>query len=82
MRAQAIWKGVGHIGGREARQRAELGRAVRTVWARNVHAVEEDCMQVRIGLQVGGRALHGHDCAALRELARAGAQVALVLAEH
>jgi hypothetical protein len=27
-------KGVGHIGGRETRQRAELGRAVR---ARNVH---------------------------------------------
>lgn len=35
-----------------------------------------------IALQVGGRALHGHDRAALRELARAGAQVALVPAEH
>lgn len=46
-------KGVGHIGGREARQRAELGRAVR---ARNVHTIEEDRVQVRVELQVGAAA--------------------------
>ncbi len=31
-------------------------------------------MQVRVELQVGGRALHGHDRAALRELARVPAE--------
>ena len=35
-------------------------------------------MPARVELQVGRSSLHGDDCAALRELARAGAQVALV----
>ena len=41
-------KGVGHIGRREARRGAELGRAVR---ARNIHAVKEDRMQVRLSFR-------------------------------
>jgi hypothetical protein len=58
-------KGVGHIGGREARQRAELGHGV---CAGNVDAVEEDRVQVRVRLRatlprpgIGRFALGGTD---------------------
>ena len=45
-------KGIGHIGGRKARQRAEFGRAICIVCAGNVYAIEEDRVQVRVEFQV------------------------------
>jgi hypothetical protein len=59
---------IGNVGGRKSRQRAELEAPVN---GGGVDAVQEHDVQVRIELQIGRRALHGHDCAALGTLSRA-----------
>jgi hypothetical protein len=69
---------IGHVSGRKSRKSPELKTAV---GGRGVHAVQEDDVEVRIQLQVGGSALHGDDGTALDALARAGAEAASVPAE-
>jgi hypothetical protein len=69
---------IGHISGRKPGERPDLEAAARGC---SVHAVQEDDVEVRIQLQVGGGALHGDDGAALDALVRAGAEEAPVPAE-
>jgi hypothetical protein len=70
---------IGHVGGRKPWEGPELRAAVSR---RDVHAIEEDHVQVRVEFQVRGRALRDHHRPALRTLPRARPEAAPVPAEH